>query len=211
MDLADLRREYSRHGLLESELHPDPIQQFDGWLRQALELSLVEPYAMTLATATPDGVPSARIVLLRGVDQRGLVFFSNYDSRKGRELASNPRAALLFYWAELERQVRIEGSTERVADAESDAYHQRRPLLSRLSAAASAQSEVIPHRETLEQRVAELLERYTEGEVPRPSFWGGTRVIPTTFEFWQGRPNRLHDRLRYRLAAGRWIIERLSP
>ncbi len=212
MSLADMRKEYMLHGLSESDLDPDPIRQFGHWFDQAAEAVTVEPNAMTLATATPDGHPSARMVLLKGFDDAGFRFFSNYDSRKGNELDANPRAALVVYWGELERQVRIEGRVERVAPEQSDAYFHSRPRGSQLSAAASDQSQVLADRQVLERRVAELDAQFQGQELPRPDFWGGYRVVPATIEFWQGRPNRLHDRLRYRrLDDARWIIERLAP
>ncbi|MCS6842156.1 MAG: pyridoxamine 5'-phosphate oxidase [Roseiflexus sp.] len=211
MSIADLRKEYTRHGLSESDIDPDPLVQFQRWFDQAVESGLIEPNAMTLATATPDGRPSARMVLLKGVDNGGFVFFTNYESRKGVELTMNPWAALVFYWPELERQVRVEGRVERISPEESDAYFASRPNGSRIGAWASRQSSVIGSRAELEQRVAELERLYANREIPRPPFWGGFRVIPDAIEFWQGRPNRLHDRLRYRRDAGRWIIERLSP
>jgi pyridoxamine 5'-phosphate oxidase len=166
---------------------------------------------MTLATATPDGRPSARMVLLRGFDERGFVFFSNYESRKGAELAANPRASLVFWWGELERQVRIEGPVERTSRSESEAYFHSRPPGSQLSAAASPQSQVIDGRAVLEERVARLATSHRDGPVPLPEFWGGYRVVHEVVEFWQGRPNRLHDRLRYRRVGDRWRIERLAP
>ena len=212
MSVADLRKEYTLHGLSEADLDPNPIRQFQVWFEQALAAGLPEPNAMTLATATPDGRPSARMVLIKGADERGFVFFSNYQSRKGRELDANPYAALVFYWAELERQIRIEGRVERVSSQESDAYFQSRPAGSRLGAWASRQSAVIAGRAELEGRLAELAAQHPGGDVPRTPHWGGYRVVPESIEFWQGRPSRLHDRLRYRLREdGTWLVERLSP
>lgn len=208
----DLHNQFSQQGLRESDLDPDPIRQFRGWLDIAIQARLAEPYAMTLATATPDGKPSARMVLLRGVDERGFVFFTNYDSRKGNELAVNPWAALVMFWVELGRQIRIEGRVEQVTPPESDAYFQGRPRGSRISACASFQSQVLPNRDVLERRVQELTNEFEGREVPRPPNWGGYRVLPEVIEFWQNRANRLHDRLRYlRSESGGWTIERLSP
>ena len=211
ISVADLRKDYTLEGLREADAEPDPFQQFQKWFDQALAARLTEPNAMTLATTTPDGNPRARMVLLKNFDERGFVFYTNYESDKGHELANNSYAALVFWWAELERQVRIEGSTQKVSDQESDEYFFSRPLNSRLGAWASAQSQVIKGREALERRLQELKTEYEDKEVPRPSNWGGYRVNPTVVEFWQGRPSRLHDRLRYRLDNGGWSMERLSP
>lgn len=212
MSMSRLRREYSKATLERGDLEADPIRQFHIWYEQALAASVPEPNAMTLATATLDGRPSARIVLLKGVDARGFTFHTSYDSRKGREIADNPRASLVFFWQPLERQVRVEGSVERVSEAESDEYFRSRPIGSRLGAWASPQSAVVPDRQAFEGRAGEILERYPEGEIPRPPNWGGLRVVPDAVEFWQGRPSRLHDRFLYRRSSsGDWTIERLAP
>ena len=210
MPLADLRIDYARHGLSEAEAGDDPLELFRRWFDQAAAAGQHEPNAMTLATATPAGRPSARIVLLKIADERGLAFFTNYHSRKGRDLANNPFAALVFHWPAVERQVRVEGAVEVASEAESDEYFATRPVNSRLGAWASEQSGVIPSRDELERRHRELLEKYGE-QVPRPPHWGGYRVVPAEWEFWQGRPSRLHDRIRFRKADGRWVRERLSP
>jgi pyridoxamine 5'-phosphate oxidase len=188
-----------------------PLALFTQWLQAAADAHLPEPGAMTLATATADGAPSARMVLLRGFDERGLVFYTNYRSRKAAELDANPNAALVLFWASLHRQIRVEGTVEKVSAAESDTYFHSRPRSSRLGAIASPQSAVIAGRHVLDDRLAELLRLYADGEVPRPPHWGGYRVVPAMFEFWQGRDSRLHDRLRYCRADGAWLIERLAP
>jgi len=206
-----MRREYTRAALAEADVDADPVVQFGRWFEQAEQAGLLEPHAVTLATATPDGRPSARMVLLRGFDERGFCFYTNYESRKAAELAANPRAALVFWWGELERQVRIEGTVERTSRAESEAYFASRPPGSQLSAAASPQSRVIGDRAALERRVADLATAVPDGHVPLPDFWGGYRLAHEVVEFWQGRPNRLHDRLRYRRAGDTWRIERLAP
>jgi pyridoxamine 5'-phosphate oxidase len=191
--------------------HPDPIQQFHRWFRAVKRAGLAEPNAMTLATSTPSGRPSARMVLLKGIDERGFLFFTNYGSRKGRELATNRHAALVFYWREVNRQVRITGRVSKLPAAESNAYFATRPHASRVAALASRQSSVIPSRAALEDRFAELKAEYPNDSPPRPINWGGYCVHPDEIEFWQQGPNRLHDRLRYRKSRGAWILERLSP
>jgi pyridoxamine 5'-phosphate oxidase len=213
MDLAQIRREYVRPSLDERELDADPLVQFRRWLADAVAADPLEPTAMTLATVGPDGQPSARIVLLKGCDECGFVFYTNYDSRKGRELAENPRAALSFFWPVLERQVRVEGRVEKLARAESESYFSSRPLGSRLGAWASRQSEVLASREELERNYAAVAARFEEGPVPLPEFWGGYLLRPLAVELWQGRESRLHDRFRYRRAAGEgeWTLVRLSP
>jgi pyridoxamine 5'-phosphate oxidase len=213
--LADIRRDYARTRLDERDVSADPIEQFRRWLDDALACEALEATAMTLATATADGVPSARVVLLKGADARGFVFYTDYRSRKGQELSANPRAALVFYWGELERQVRVTGSVERVSAEESAAYFSTRPRPSRLGAWASRQSSVLPDRAALERQLDDVRARFGEGDVPLPPHWGGFRVIPEAIEFWQGRESRLHDRIRYlRAGAGAgasWRVERLSP
>jgi pyridoxamine 5'-phosphate oxidase len=208
--LADLRKDYKLASLNESDADASPIRQFDKWLAEAIKAEIPESNAMTLATATADGKPSARIVLLKGFDERGFSFYTNYDSRKGLELAAQPNACLVFHWVELERQVRIEGRVEKVSAEEADTYFASRPLLSRIGAVASPQSRVIANREWLEQAFTAAQAQYGE-TVPRPAHWGGYRVLPELIEFWQGRRSRLHDRLRYRLAGSNWLIERLAP
>ncbi len=210
-DLQGLRKEYTRAGLREADLAPDPIEQFRRWFGEAIAAGLHEPNAMTVATSTPDGRPSARVVLLKGFDERGFVFYTNHEGRKGRELEENPYCALVFYWGELERQVRIEGRASRVPGEESDAYYESRPRGSRLGAWASAQSREVGDRATLEEGLRSLEAEYEGRDVPRPPFWGGYRVEPEAVEFWQGRENRLHDRLVYRRAPGGWEVVRLQP
>lgn len=207
-----MRKEYSAAGLVEADAGDDPFELFHRWFSQAVAADMHEPNAFVLATSSSDGFPSARIVLLKALDDRGFTFFTNYDSRKGRELAANPCVALVFPWHALERQVRVEGIVEVVTAAESDDYFANRPLGSRLGAWASAQSAVIPDRAFLEQRHAELMAQYPDGKVLRPPNWGGYRVLPAVFEFWQGRPSRLHDRIRFTLAPdATWARDRLSP
>jgi len=207
------RKEYEQGVLDEAAVDPDPIRQFAAWYDEAVAAGVPEPEAMTLSTATPEGRPSARIVLLRGFDERGFCFFTNYESRKGRELAANPQAALTFHWAEPERQVRIEGRIEQTTPAESDAYFKSRPSTSRIGAWSSPQSQVIAGREPLEQLFARFrTEHPDDAAIPRPPHWGGYRLIPERIEFWQGRPSRLHDRLQFsREASGGWAIVRLAP
>lgn len=212
MSISDLRREYSLGSLRRQDLLPDPIAQFRVWFDAALAAGLTEPNAMTLSTVTPDGKPSARIVLLKGVDERGFSFFTNYGSRKGRELAANPNAALTFLWKEMERQVRVEGTVSKVSAEESESYFRTRPRNSRLGAWGSNQSEVIANREVLEKNMADFQARYPGDDVPLPPNWGGYIVKPLAIEFWQGQRSRLHDRLVYRRQPDdSWLVERLAP
>src|SRR5687768_920746 len=209
--LADLRREYASRALTESDALDDPIQQFSLWFGEALKSELLDTNAMTLATASRDGGPSARIVLLKGFDEAGFVFFTNYESAKARDLDGNPRACLLLFWAALERQVRVTGRVSKTSAQESETYFQSRPFESQIGAWASAQSRTLRDRASLETRYAELAYKYAGGPIPLPPFWGGYRVAPETIEFWQGRKSRLHDRLLYTKNAGAWVRSRLAP
>lgn len=208
--LADLRRDYKLAALSETDVAATPLGQFDKWFKEALNAALPEPNAMTLATCDSQARPSARIVLIKEYDERGFVFFTNYESHKGQDLTANNRAALLFFWPELERQIRIQGRVEKISAAMSDDYYITRPLASRIGAWASPQSQVLPSRTALEARVSAFEAEYGENP-PRPAHWGGYRVVPQVLEFWQGRRDRLHDRIQYRLNNGKWNIERLAP
>jgi pyridoxamine 5'-phosphate oxidase len=210
LDLAQLRKSYGRAELDEALAENQPLAQFDRWMREAIDARVPEPNAMTLATVGADARPSTRVVLIKGYDARGIVFYTNYASRKGRDLAANPQAALQFHWVELERVVRIEGRVEFTSAEESDAYYATRPLDSRLGAWASPQSQVIGSRALLVANAAKAAAQHGL-HPPRPPHWGGYRLVPDTWEFWQGRKSRLHDRLRYRLEAGHWVRERLAP
>ena len=211
LDLAGLRTEYKRASLDERDVAADPFEQFAQWFAQARAAQVPEPNAMSMCTVDASGRPAARIVLLKEVDARGFVFYTNQDSRKGRELAAHPSAALLFFWPELERQVRVEGDVEVVDAATADAYFRSRPRASRIGAWASPQSAALPDRAALEQRFAEADRRFAGDDVPRPTHWGGYRVVPSAFEFWQGRPSRLHDRIAYSQEAPGWRTRRLAP
>lgn len=210
-ELAALRREYSHSELDEASVASDPFTQFAAWINDVLRARINEPSAMTLSTVTPEGRPSSRVVLLKGFDTGGLVFFTNYESQKGRDLEANPQAVVHFFWPELERQINVTGSIERVSGEESDKYFACRPFESRIGAWASHQSQRLASRKELEDRVAELSVKYADGNVPRPPYWGGYRLLPDRFEFWQGRESRLHDRICYERSSAGWAIFRLSP
>ena len=210
--LADLRKEYTQQSLDRADVLPDPVAQFERWFKAAQEAQIREPNAMNLATVSADGRPTARIVLLKGIEAGSFLFYTNYQSRKGRDIQQHPYVALTFFWPELERQVRIEGKVSQLDDEQSTAYFQSRPRGSQLGAWVSPQSEVIADRSALDQRAQELEARFEDEKIPRPSYWGGYAVHPYRIEFWQGRPSRLHDRLRYeRQEDDRWVIERLAP
>jgi len=211
LNIAALRHDYLAHGLRREDLDPDPIKQFSKWFGEAAAAEIRDVNAMSLATATPDGAPSVRIVLLKGISDRGFVFFTNYTSEKGRQLEQNPRAALNLFWVQLERQIRIDGPVEKTSRKESEEYFHSRPIGSQLGAWASKQSEVIENRDLLETQLADVRQRFEGGPIPLPPQWGGYRVVPETIEFWQGRTNRLHDRFRYSRQSTGWLIERLSP
>lgn len=208
--ISNLRNDYRRGQLDREHVHLDPVIQFGRWMEQAIEAGIEEPTAMVLATASAEGVPSARVVLLKGFNEKGFTFFTNYNSRKGLELGSNPNAALVFFWKELERQVRIEGSVEKVSAVESDEYFSQRPKESQVGAIISPQSTIVPDRQFLEERLKEYLEK-NKAPYARPGHWGGFRLKPVAIEFWQGRPGRLHDRIRYTSSGAHWHIERLAP
>lgn len=209
--MQSLRQEYKASTLSIDDVSPDPITQFGIWFNAAERAGIHEPNAMTLATAGYDGRPSARIVLLKGVDRNGFVFYTNYESRKGQDLSESPFAALVFFWPDLERQIRVEGAISRISGEQSDAYFHARPRGSQLGALASPQSSVVSSREELEEKLAGLQDTYANREITRPDNWGGYVLQPDYVEFWQGRPNRLHDRIRYRFSAGSWVVERLAP
>lgn len=211
IDIADIRKEYKLQSLLESNVDPHPIRQFQQWWNDAMASNIEEPNAMTLATCNKKAKPSARIVLLKGLNNEGFIFFTNYESRKGKEIKENPNASLLFFWKELERQVRIEGIVTKTTEEKSDEYFLTRPASSKIGAWSSPQSNIIQSRNDLEKKVIKFQQKFSDGEIPRPHYWGGYIVKPTLVEFWQGRPSRLHDRLQYVLEDDKWIIHRLAP
>ncbi len=210
-NIADIRQEYKRASLLETEVDANPLVMFSQWLDDAIKADVPEPTAMTVATSTFEGKPSARMMLLKAADSNGFVFFSNYESHKARELAQNPFASLVFFWPLLERQVRVEGRVSKVSAKESDKYYKTRPIGSRIGAWASPQSQVIPNRRYLENLKTDFQEEFAKREVSRPGNWGGYTLVPNLVEFWQGRPDRLHDRLQYRMENESWLLERLAP
>jgi pyridoxamine 5'-phosphate oxidase len=212
MDLSDLRAEYTKHALHRADLNADPFTQFENWFRQAEECAIEEPNAMCLATASADGQPSTRVVLMKGFSKKGLVFYTNYESRKAGELEANPKVSVNFFWLPLQRQVNVTGTVERVSKAESLKYFLSRPIGSRLGAWTSPQSKVVTSRQILEAKLDQMKRKFADGKVPLPDDWGGYRIVPKTFEFWQGRPSRLHDRFMYRQNEdGQWPTERLAP
>ena len=209
--IADIRKDYKLRELLEADMSPDPFQQFEKWWQEVITAEITESNAMTLATVSGDGTPSARIVLLKGLDKDGFLFFTNYNSQKAKDLSANSKASLVFFWKELERQVRVNGEVERVEEESSDAYFNSRPEASRVGAWSSPQSTKIDSREWLQQEVEAYSKRFENNPLVRPAFWGGYRVKPQSVEFWQGRPNRLHDRLKYQWIDNKWKIDRLAP
>lgn len=211
MTLADLRREYAGRPLGRKDLHPNPLRQFQQWFEEALKAKIVDANAMTLATVSPEGIPSARTMLLKDAGTAGFTFYTNYDSRKGHDLSQNPQAAIVFYWPEISRQVRITGNVTKVSRKRSETYFHSRPRGSQLAALASRQSRPLSNRQELEDRISKLAARHREEPVPLPESWGGYRLKPHEYEFWQGRENRLHDRFRYRHENNSWVIERLQP
>lgn len=212
INIKDLRQDYRSAFLLEKDVENNPFKQFEKWFSEAVKANVLEPNAMTLATATKEGLPSARVVLLKGFDDEGFTFFTNYNSEKGKQIEDNPKAALTFFWGDVERQIRIEGDIKKISVQESEEYFHSRPKGSQVGAIVSPQSEVIPNREFLENNLALLTETYSNKEVTKPEHWGGYKVIPHTIEFWQGRSNRLHDRILFSLTTeGSWKIERLAP
>ncbi len=209
--IRKLRSDYSHMELIESEVNKDPFKQFEAWLKEALEAEIIEPHAMTLSTANKNGQPASRIVLLREVNEIGFIFYTNYNSDKGRQIAENPKASLNFFWPQIERQLCVEGILEKVNETVSDSYFQSRPRESKIGAWVSEQSSVIKNRDLLEEKFIELSGKYPGEDVPRPPHWGGYLLKPTAIEFWQGRPSRLHDRIQYVLSEKKWLIQRLSP